>query len=452
MTGEATAVRRDRFLTWPMSVAFAVYGLFALTFSAFQVKGDALVYFNMMRRFFGEKPDYAFAYQFGSDVWNAPFFLVGKGLGAIFGFQPYIFHVSFEELAITAATQVAFVLTLYLGWRMLRDLDLPAGPAILFLTAFGSPLFFYVVFDPAMKHAVDTLVMTAAVYVLLRLLWRDPAPDRLAIVLGALVGLSLNIRYVNVAFFFAIACSLALYRRRALLIGAGTAAVVGPAIFALPALRGISYFVPSYFPKSSALGGEVARYALGPGSVVGNTSNPLNGFDPLTPLKMLFSDHRGLFVWTPLTALAVIGYVLLLRRPPDDGRRVFLWTLLSGAVLLVAAHSIWGFWDGAFSFSTRFLTALFPFFLIGAAELRRRAGRGVYLLFAVCVAWSMLLALVHVVGYDNVGAGDGALKTVRVYYHEQGNINHKIRRKATQRWGYLWGLANGRDPEHVHGP
>jgi hypothetical protein len=23
---------------------------------------------------------------------------------------------------------------------------------------------------------------------------------------------------------------------------------------------------------------------------------------------------------------------------------------------------------------------------------------------------------------------------------------------ATRRWGYLWGLANGRDPEHVHGP
>src|SRR5438552_13213162 len=147
VAGAQERVRSERFFSRPMLVALAVSGLFAVTFSAFQVKGDALVYFNMMRRFFGEKPDFAFAYQFGSDVWNAPFFLVGKGLGAIFGFQPHIFHVSFEELSITAAAQVALVVTLYFGWRILRDLDLPAGPAVLFLTVFGSPLFFYVVFD-----------------------------------------------------------------------------------------------------------------------------------------------------------------------------------------------------------------------------------------------------------------------------------------------------------------
>jgi hypothetical protein len=435
-----------------MVVALTIYGLFAVTFAAFQIKGDALVYFNMMRRFFGEKPDFAFAYQFGSDVWNAPFFLVGKGLGAIFGFQPHIFHVSFEEISITVAAQVGFVVTLWLGWRILRELELPAGPAILFLTTFGSPLFFYVVFDPAMKHGIDALVMTAAVYVLLLILTRAATPDRLAIALGALVGLSLNIRYVNVAFFFAVACSLAIYRRRPLLVGAATAAVVGPAIFALPALRGISYFVPSYFPKSSALGGEVARYALGPHPAIGNTTNPLNGFDPLTPLKMLFSDHRGLFVWTPLTALSVIGFAMLLRRLRHDDRKLFLWTLLAASVALLTAHSIWGFWDGAFSFSTRFLTALFPFFLIGAAELRRRFGKGIYALFAVCAAWSVLLALVHVVGYDNITAGDGATKTVRVYFEQRSDIDQKIRRKATQRWGYLWGLVNGRDPEHVAGP
>jgi hypothetical protein len=433
-----------------MVVAFAAYGLFALTFASFQIKGDALVYFNLMRRFFGEKPDFAFAYQFGSDVWNTPFFLVGKGLGAIFGFEPRTFHVSFEEISITAATQAAFVVTLYLGWRILRSLDMPAGPGVLFLTAFGSPLFFYAVFDPAMKHAVDTLVMTAAVYLMLRVLTQPS--DRTAVALGALVGLSLNIRYVNIAFFFAVACALALRRRRALLVGSATAAAVGPAIFALPALRGISYFVPSYFPKSSAFGSEGTRYALGHGALVGNSTNPLNGFDPLTPLKMLFSDHRGLFLWTPLTALAVIGFGLALRRVDDDERRAFLWTLLAGAVLLLGAHSIWGFWDGAFSFSTRFLTALFPFFLVGVGELRGRLGRPAYAAFTVCAAWSLMLALVHVVGYDGVSAGDGVAKTVSVLNGQQTDIEQKIRRKATDRWAYLWALAHGNDPEHVNGP
>ena len=50
---------------------------------------------------------------------------------------------------------------------------------MLFLTTFGSPLFYYVVFEPAMKHAVDTLWITAAVYVLLRIY--DEGTDRQAV-------------------------------------------------------------------------------------------------------------------------------------------------------------------------------------------------------------------------------------------------------------------------------
>ena len=429
-----------------MVVALVLYGLFAITFAGFQVQGDALVYFNLMRKFFGEKPDFAFAYQFGSDIWNWPFFLVGKGLGSIFGFEPRIFHVSFEEISITAATQAAFVLTLYLGWRLLRELDMPAGPAVLFLTTFGSPLFYYVVFDPAMKHAVDTLVLTAAALFILRV--HTQGLDRQAVALGAIAGLSLNIRYVNFAFFFAVACALALYRLRATLIALATAAIVGPAIFAIPALRGITYFVPSYFPKSSAMG----RYALGSHPIVADSSNPLNGFDPLTPLKMLFSDHRGLFVWTPLTAVAVVGFALALRRDYDNERRRFLWTLLAAAAALLAAHSIWGFWDGAFSFSTRFLTGLFPLFLIGVAELRRRFGAPVYPVMVLCVAWSLFLAFIHVGGYDGITAGDTPSKMVRVYSRTYSNIDAKVQRKATDRWKYLWALLHGEDPKHVHGP
>src|SRR5262245_48597140 len=110
----------ERFLSRAMVIGLAAYAAFALTFATFQVKGDGQVYFNLLRRFFGEHPDFAFAYQFGSDVWNWPFFLVGKGLGSIFGFEPKIFHVSFEEISITVATQVAFLFILYLSWRLLE--------------------------------------------------------------------------------------------------------------------------------------------------------------------------------------------------------------------------------------------------------------------------------------------------------------------------------------------
>jgi hypothetical protein len=437
----------DRFLTKPMAVALALYGLFAITFARFQVTGDALVYFNPMRRFFGEHPDFAFAYQFGSDIWNWPFFLVGKLLGAIFGLQPRPFHVSFEEISITVATQAAFVLTLYLGWRLLRELKLPAGPAVLFLTAFGSPLFYYVVFEPAMKHAVDTLWLTAAVYLLLRIY--DNGTDRQAVLLGLLVAVSLNTRYVNAAFFFAAACCLIAFKRyRPLAVGGATALIAGPLIFALPALRGISYFVPSYFPRSAG----VERFALGAHLQLANTRNPFNGFDPTTPFKMLFSEHRGLFLWTPLTALAVVGFVLLVYRERHGDRRPFLLTLWASALALLLAHSVWGSWDGGFSFSNRFLTGLFPVFLIGVAELRRRFGALVYSLLVPCVAWSLLIAFVHNVGYDGISEADGVGRTWSVARQTPTEVRRKVQDRATDRWGYLWALLHGNDPDHVNGP
>jgi hypothetical protein len=42
--------------------------------------------------------------------------------------------------------------------------------------------------------------------------------------------------------------------------------------------------------------------------------------------------------------------------------------------------------ERASSFSTRFLTALFPFFLIGVGGLRRYWGARVYPILAICVA------------------------------------------------------------------
>jgi hypothetical protein len=438
--------RTDRFLTRGMALALAIVGIFSLTFSRFQVKGDGLVYFNLLRRFFGEHPDFAFAYQFGSDIWNAPFFLVGRGLGAIFGFQPKIFHVSFEELSMAVAAQTAFVATLYLGWRLLRELDLPRGPFVLLATAFGSPLFYYVFFEPAAKHAVDTLVITAAALLVAQLFSRPSA--RGAVALGALAGVSLNVRYVNLAFFLAIACGFALRNQfRTLGLAAAAAVIVGPGIFALPALRGIPYFVPAYFPKSQA----AVRTTAGTHPLLGGASDPLNGFDPLIPLKMLFSEHRGLFLWSPLTALATIGFVLALRRETLSDRRAFFWTLAAAALALLCVHTIWGQWDGGFAYSQRFLTSLFPLFLIGVAELRRGWRRLLYPALTVCVAWSLAVAFVHDIGYDGSSEADGIDRIARVLQTEHGNLRHKIDERATKRWQYVWGLLHGRDPEHVNG-
>jgi hypothetical protein len=230
---------------------------------------------------------------------------------------------------------------------------------------------------------------------------------------------------------------------------AGAAAVVvGSVLFALPALRGISYFEPSYFPRSA-----VARLALGGHAApLASTTNPLNGFDALIPLKMLFTDHRGMFVWTPLTLFGVVGYVLALRHERDRARRQFLWTLLAASVALLIGHMAWAEWDGAYSYSSRFLTAEFPLVLVGVAELRRRIGIGIFVPLAACIAWSFVLMFVHVVGYDGITAGDSATDEIRHLVDTPSQFVVKVRKLGTTRWVYMWGLLHGTDPQHVNGP
>ena len=170
-------------------------------------------------------------------------------------------------------------------------------------------------------------------------------------------------------------------------------------------------------------------------------------FDPLVPFKMLFTLKRGMFLWTPLTAFAVVGFVLLARR--DLRHRWYLIGLGVSAVALLCIHSIWGnFWAGGSSFSSRFLASLFPLYLIGAAELVRRR-RGLFL--------GALRRVHRVVGVDRPRADerlprarardDGLVQIVQNYtgphdypppYDSPGNFAHELRVTVEDRWKLLW--------------
>jgi hypothetical protein len=167
-------------------------------------------------------------------------------------------------------------------------------------------------------------------------------------------------------------------------------------------------------------------------------------FKPLVPVYMLFTLHRGLFIWTPLTAFATIGFVLLLRR--DRRHRDFLAVVGVSALALLLVHMVWGkSWDGGVSFSQRFLTALFPMFLIGTAEFIRRTRAIGIAVLAVCVGWSLWIGLVLFNGYFNESAHDSVVQLVQNYTghhnHGMGLWSHQIRERITDRWQLYWRLV-----------
>jgi hypothetical protein len=435
-----------RFLTRRMAAALGLYLLFALTFASFSVNNDGLVYYNFLRRFLGEEVPTAYASQFAGSFFNIPFYLAAKVVEGITGLSS-VFGASIEEFSIGVASNVALVLTLCLGWRLLTELDLPAGPAVLLLTLFGTPLLYYTAFQPEYKHAVDALLVTLLAYLVLRITQAAEPGQRLLIAAGACLGTLVIVRYANVALVGLALIPLLLRRRprdAALLSFAALAAIA--VLLALPPLRGMELSRAQQEGaapvQTAGLGQWIVDKLCADEPVKVNLEQCLHNTtgvyaDPLVPAKMLFTVKRGLFLWTPLTALAVVGFALLFRSRPE--RRAFLIGLAVGAVLLVAIHAFWSdFWTGGFSFSQRFLSSLFPLFLLGTAELiRRRRGLAVAALSA-CAVFSTLLAFTIFFGYQGQTEDDG-LDDVLQLYVDGERTAHGLARTAgvhaLERWG-----------------
>ena len=77
------------------------------------------------------------------------------------------------------------------------ELGLPGGPGAILLTVFGSPLFYYGIFQTGLKHSFDALLVTVLALLLLRVSVR-PATTRLMILVGLVLALSITVRYANI--------------------------------------------------------------------------------------------------------------------------------------------------------------------------------------------------------------------------------------------------------------
>lgn len=80
--------------------------------------------------------------------------------------------------------------------------------------------------------------------------------------------------------------------------------------------------------------------------------------------NVLFSSDHGIFSWTPLLLLAVVGIILFWRLD-----KIFACYLMASTVLFYAVVAIHLTWDGLSSFGNRFFISLTPVFILGLATL-----------------------------------------------------------------------------------
>ena len=81
-------------------------------------------------------------------------------------------------------------------------------------------------------------------------------------------------------------------------------------------------------------------------------------------LKVLFSSDHGMFSWTPVLILAVVGLPFLFKRDALLGAGC-LFTFLSYYYFIASYPD----WDGLSSFGNRFFVSLTPIFILGLTAL-----------------------------------------------------------------------------------
>jgi protein-S-isoprenylcysteine O-methyltransferase Ste14 len=120
---------------------------------------------------------------------------------------------------------------------------------------------------------------------------------------------------------------------------------------------------------------------------------------PLHIGDVLFSDARGLFVWSPLTLLGLVGLTSL-------GRKRWPLALMLIFLLQAVLNGMVADWWGGWSFGMRRMAELYPVFVLGLGALlgRRQVGRwlipwwgqGVLVITVVLgLVFSLLLFLSH---------------------------------------------------------
>ncbi len=386
-------------------VSALVWLLFLANFTVLALPGgDATVQYRFVQQMFGDA-SHAVGYYFGFALLEAPFYGFGKLLEQV-GVHDLGGHPIEPALIALAIGLLVLPAGALLAW-LLRQLRLPAPGAVLLASAFGTPVFFYAVFQPGKNHVPDAVLFSVVVWLTFLYFRREQPARYLAPALGAVLGFSATVRYFSGAEIVPLVAALLVLRRwRHAAEVAGAAASVFWLLFLIPRSFGVPVFTGGY------------------------TTDNIIVFAPLNPLRMLFTDHRGLFVWSPVTALAAMGVVRLILRRPEHRR--FLLVAIAMGLAIIASYSLIPFWDGTWSFSQRFYTPLFPLVAIGLAGLVEPRPRPVQALATLGVAWSLFLCfnLTTIGGpqyNSNVAGGASDLALVPARTH-------------TSAGAYLWGI------------
>ncbi len=320
-------------------------------------------------------------YPIGEALMLAPFFAVAHVVAVGAGEETDGFSSPYQAGA--AAAGLAYVLAglALVGTTLRRFFRRSTVVITLVAITFGTNLFHYGTFDATFAHAAS-FALVAAIVRLTLAVWERPRAATAA-ALGASLALVTLVRQTNaVVLVFCILVGVtslddvpgrvrALRRHLRLVLCGGAAALL---LFAPQ----VAYW--------HTITGDLYAYGYRGAHL-----------DLLHPhfVGVLFSVRKGLFFWTPLVLLAVVGLLFLRRFAPALFAATVVYLALDAWV--VASWTSW--WYGG-SFGMRPFVDAMPMFALGLAALVEAAtGAASRWIVRVAIAVTTLLAVQAMLGY-----------------------------------------------------
>ena len=312
-------------------------------------------------------------YFVGTAVMQAPFFLVAHALTKLSEY-PADGYSPIYQLGVGVAGVFYACLGVWFLFGLLNNQGYSSRVSALTaaLALFATNLMYYAVYEPSMSHVYSFCAVSALLYSFAA--FTKTEKPRHLVVFAAALGLTVLIRPINGLVVLSLPMlagnwsgfkqlAKRIFRRKQVLFGvvAITAAVAS--------VQPIIYFLQTGHPFIWPYGDE--------------------GFNFLSPeiMNVLFSYRRGLFIYSPILFLALIGFVVGARQQPFKN----LWALFFISVIVWVISSWWMWYYGG-SFGHRAFIEFIPVFSLGLAGLIQR-GIGIIrppFVMATCLLFTIL--------------------------------------------------------------
>jgi hypothetical protein len=313
----------------------------------------------------------------GPAILWAPLFLllwVGASLANLVGAGwPVDGYSRFYQATAGISGVLAATAGVVFSWRLASSVFSARAAAWATLVMWlSSSAIYYSLVSPTYSHAASLLATSAFWYVFIRT--RESNDLRRYAVLGTLAGFAALMRWQDAILLASIAFDLG-WRLKARAIRLPGALIT---LF-VAAGAALLVFVPQMIVWMSLYGRPLAM-PQGPGFML---------WTQPALLAVLLSDWHGLFTWTPVVAIALIGFIPLWRRQPLIAASAAIFLMLSWYVN--AAVADW--WAGEAFGSRRFISCI-PVFVLSLAALIDAwspSARQVALAGAAAIGYTFLL-------------------------------------------------------------